>query len=803
MSLPARPPKGRPTKTDQDKYDHESHNQFTKFVAAYVARLDAGDSVSCIKEKLKNGKPTVGSSDGLVTKCRFAQAENPNVFCLKEGINSSLALDEDEELDLDIDEAPFDGAQPFGPSASSVGAPAGFNVRRSGNDGLDSSCEKCNCEDHLSASAQGKVTALRTALDTVMAASKEIGSKRFQPVGKCKLRADDWSDHDLSPYYRRLSRRRLQNRTAATAGGGDMVSTYVDDDGLEYAIVDSGAAGHFVGDSARLENTRPANLWMTAANGSKTRIDTQGDITLRTVDEHGNPLDPIVLSDVSHCRGSPLNLISVAMLCEEGTVFHFERGRSYMEYSGKRFPLIEKDGLYLLRLNDVLKAEDMDVFKAYEAAHGAPDGTCYRSKSGQLYGCSATYDLWHQRFGHASKQRIKFLYENGMAQGLDVGGEFKHDAKCKCTTCLMMNNSKLHIGDTREFADEISRKGELLYSDLCGPFPPSIEGYRYVISFTDTLTRFSACYMLRRKSDAVGALRAVIRFYADNGIIISRIRTDQGGEFGGHNERASNSGEGGRLGDDFRPRLPEGFAQVCAEHKIIHELTPARRPELHGLAERWNKTVLTMANSMLFSARISHIVWPAAVAHSNMLRNRLPIRGLGKFSPYELFYGRRPNVSNLKIWGCDCYKLLPTYPKVPGQSARERLIYVGETADRIGFRCLNPKTLKYSTEFELVFDEHSALKRIDQLKQHDMRRELMQRGRLQQYPLLADDFAANSRHYERNAFSSPDVPSPALKFQGSEGAYSSQHGADQLSVDVEDNGISDHRGDGSASKGRS
>jgi hypothetical protein len=127
--------------------------------------------------------------------------------------------------------------------------------------------------------------------------------------------------------------------------------------------------------------------------------------------------------------------------------------------------------------------------------------------------------------------------------------------------------------------------------------------------------------MLKRISDAVHALRAFIRFYADNGIIISRIRTDQGGEFGGHNERTLTSGEGGRLGDDFRPGYPEGFARVCEENNIKHELTPARRPEFHGLAERWNKTVLAMANSMLFAARISHIVWPAAVAHSNMLRN--------------------------------------------------------------------------------------------------------------------------------------------------------------------------------------
>jgi hypothetical protein len=123
---------------------------------------------------------------------------------------------------------------------------------------------------------------------------------------------------------------------------------------------------------------------------------------------------------------------------------------------------------------------------------------------------------------------------------------------------------------------------------------------------------------------------------------------------------------------------------------------------------------------------------------------------------------------------------------------------VGETADRIGFRCLNPRTLKYSSEIELVFDEQSALKRVDQLRQLDIRRKLVKRGKLQQYPLVANDFAVDSRHYERNAFSSPDVPSPALQFRESEGAFGSQKRADQPSVDEEDYLIGDHRGDGSA-----
>jgi hypothetical protein len=179
-----------------------------------------------------------------------------------------------------------------------------------------------------------------------------------------------------------------------------------------------------------------------------------------------------------------------------------------------------------------------------------------------------------------------------------------------------------------------------------------------------------------------------------------------GGEYGGSNETFSHHGEGGTLRE--QDSLGFYFKRVCEQHNIKHVLMPAHRPELHGLAERWNKTVMQMANSMLFASRLSHILWPSAVAHANLLRNRLPLTGLDPYTPYELFFQKRPRINNLRVFGCDAYKLLPTYPKIPGQMARKRLIYVGESADRVGFRCFDPVTYKFSTEFELIFDETSA-----------------------------------------------------------------------------------------------
>jgi transposase InsO family protein len=325
----------------------------------------------------------------------------------------------------------------------------------------------------------------------------------------------------------------------------------------------------------------------------------------------------------------------------------------------------------------------------------------------------------------------------------------------------MTNNAKLHIGELRKHSDEITRKGQLVISDVCGPFPTSVEGYRYVVSFTDVYSRFSACYMLRKKSETAQALRALIKFFKRHGIVLETLRSDQGGEYGGHQERASAAGESGGVpkrrapgprGEDDDEAFGTLFESVCVENDIKHELMPAHRPELHGLAERWNRTVTKMANSMLYAARLSCILWPSAFAHANMLRNRLPIRGLGALTPYEIFHGRRPRVDNLRVFGCDCYKLLPTYPKIPGQASRKRLIYVGETADRVGFRCFDPINFQFTTEFELTFDERSARKRINALREYDLRRELQRRGQLEGLALEPDDFAIDEQmqKMERN-----------------------------------------------------
>ena len=76
---------------------------------------------------------------------------------------------------------------------------------------------------------------------------------------------------------------------------------------------------------------------------------------------------------------------------------------------------------------------------------------------------------------------------------------------------------------------------------------------------------------------------------------------------------------------------------------------------------------------------------------------------------------------------------------------RVRLLYVDETTERVGFRCFNPVTFQFTTEFELIFDEESIFDRQQQLDFYDDRRELAESGQTDKIPLVFDHSNAEAQ----------------------------------------------------------
>ncbi|GJX95950.1 zinc finger, CCHC-type containing protein [Tanacetum coccineum] len=78
----------------------------------------------------------------------------------------------------------------------------------------------------------------------------------------------------------------------------------------------------------------------------------------------------------------------------------------------------------------------------------------------------------------------------------------------------------------------------------------------------------------------------------------------------------------------------------------------------NGVAERKNKALKEMVNSMLFYSGLSEGFWGEAMMTACYLLNRVPNKR-NKTTPYELWYKKRPNLSFLPVWGCRAVVRLP------------------------------------------------------------------------------------------------------------------------------------------------
>ncbi|GJT96389.1 retrotransposon protein, putative, ty1-copia subclass [Tanacetum coccineum] len=86
--------------------------------------------------------------------------------------------------------------------------------------------------------------------------------------------------------------------------------------------------------------------------------------------------------------------------------------------------------------------------------------------------------------------------------------------------------------------------------------------------------------------------------------------------------------------------------------KNKHELTPPYIPQHNGVSERRNHTLLDMVRSMMNLTTLPLSFWDYALKSATRILNMVPTKKVDKI-PYELWYGKVPNMSYLKVWGCE------------------------------------------------------------------------------------------------------------------------------------------------------
>ena len=398
-------------------------------------------------------------------------------------------------------------------------------------------------------------------------------------------------------------------------------------------VFDTGVVAHICNSKQELRNKRRLakdEVTMRVGNGSKVDVIAVGTLPLH--------LPSGLVLNLNNCYLVPalsMNIVSGSCLMRDGYSFKSENNGCSIYMSDMFYghaPLV--NGLFLMNL-------DRDVTHIHSVS----------TKRCKVDNDSPTY-LWHCRLGHIGVKRMKKLHTDGLLESLDF------ESFDTCEPCLMGKMTKTPFSGIMERATDLL---EIIHTDVCGPMNVEARGgYRYVLTLTDDLSRYGYIYLMKHKSETFEKFKefqSEVENQRDRKI--KCLRSDRGGEY---------------LSHEFGTHL-----RKCG---IVSQLTPPGTPQRNGVSERRNRTLLDMVRSMMSLTDLPLSFWGYALETAAFTLNRAPSKSV-ETTPYELWFGKKPKLSFLKVWGCDAYvkKLQPEKlePKA------EKCVFIGYPKETIGY----------------------------------------------------------------------------------------------------------------------
>lgn len=287
------------------------------------------------------------------------------------------------------------------------------------------------------------------------------------------------------------------------------------------------------------------------ANNTRIKTIAKGDVLL-----DGETME-IPVKDVLHVPDLSMNLLSISQICGKGFKVIFD---------SKSCQVIDRDGKLFTTGTQV---NGLYSFNAYQ-------GKAMVTKSNDA-------DLWHRRLGHLNFESLKKL------KTLSTGISFSNKSLETCLPCIKGKQARHPFPSNGNKVNELL---DLIHGDLVGPMEvESFGGSRYIFTLVDDASSKLFCYFLKSK-DQVPDIFKEFKDLIENqtGRRIKVFRSDNGGE--------------------FVNKKMEKLFKSCG---IKHQLSVPYNPEQNGKAERFNRTVVEKARSMIADASLPKCFWAEAV----------------------------------------------------------------------------------------------------------------------------------------------------------------------------------------------
>ncbi|KAH9779268.1 retrovirus-related pol polyprotein from transposon RE1 [Citrus sinensis] len=222
---------------------------------------------------------------------------------------------------------------------------------------------------------------------------------------------------------------------------------------------------------------------------------------------------------------------------------------------------------------------------------------------------------------------------------------------------------------------------ELLHTDLWGPSPtPSIQGYKYYVSFVDDFTRFTWIFPLKTKADTFQVFKifkAQVEKQLDKPI--KCLQSDWGGEY-------------------------RSFVHFLHETGIQFRHSCPYTHNQNGLVERKHRHITELGLTLLAQAKLPIKFWWDSFHTATHIINRLPTPVLSMKTPYECLFHLLPDYPFLKTFGCACFPFLRDYNHHKFDFHTSKCVFLGYSLLHKGYKCLHPSGKIYIASHVLFYE---------------------------------------------------------------------------------------------------
>lgn len=389
-------------------------------------------------------------------------------------------------------------------------------------------------------------------------------------------------------------------------------------------------------------------------------------------------VEKVVIKDTYFAPTVVTTMISGRLLRDKGV--RWDQDTDRLNLDGYEFCQLEvHEGLWTMEYNPL------------------PQTSAFTVRSAQPRTTIASPQMWHYRLGHCGPDVIQHLTDGRNEISVTNG---RGPVTNECETCAV---SKAHQIISRRPAQRAVKPFERIHFDLM-EFERGFDGSRYLVHFTDDLTRMHWSYPISNKSQST--LLSIIKYFVNMAertynSSVAIFRTDQEAGIG---------------------REIEHWIQ---EIGITFEYSATDTKEQNGSAERSGGVLETKARCIRIAANFPEEMWPECILAATYLLNRTPMKQHNWKSPLEkllmvLDQSPRAELAHLKVFGCRAYPLLRGNDKPPKSAklrARAAIGYLIGYENQNTYRIWIPSREKVIGCRDVTFDETKFFDPADEQKQ--------------------------------------------------------------------------------------